>query len=388
MLRKSLLFAVPTMVLAGCGGSEPPQPTMMGGNTDMMMSSGSLGTGPARGSVAAKQPDLGQDAVLNGYKIFNNNDPYSKNVEKLGVDPNSDKILAKIGVDKTLALGFGAVGKDKDKKPFGIPYVVVSGDAPRVAVTFGQPKVSDAGPYPFPLQMQLETATDPHAIVIDRDGQKLYETSATAADGAGFKANVGAVWDLRSYSPRKPGQPSADSSGLPIFPGLLRYEEVNSQASTQPVAPSQPGLPQPLPQQQQLPLDHALRFTLSTVSKGYVTPATASAGTSTDENLPPMGMVLRLKKSYDISKFPASAQVVLKALKKYGMILAEVGPDLTISGTPDPRWNDAEMSTLEKVKASDFEVIRLGAMQGLKDDPKAKEAPKVSSPPTAPTAKS
>lgn len=335
--------------LWSCGGTDQ-QPAVLGAGTDPMMSggsamaaNGSLGSGAAKGSALKKQPDLGLDADLNGFQPFDSKSDWNKPVEKSDVDPNSDKIIAKIGKDKAVQVEFGA-SSNKDNKPFGIPYTVVSGDAPRVTVAFTS-KDADPGPYPFPLMMPIEPDKDAHAIVIDRDGLKAYETSGTTVDGSGFKATSGAIWDLRRDTPRKPGVMSADASGLPIFPGLIRYDEVSDLKS----------------------IDHALRFTLSTLSKGYVAPATRSVGTSEDADLPPVGMRIRLKKSVDISKYPSSMKIILKAMKKYGMILSDAGPDLGISGTPDMHWDDKDLSTLTQLTAKDFEVVKMPKVQGLKD---------------------
>ena len=305
------------------------------------MPNGSLGTGAAKGNVAKRQPDLGVDASLNGFEPFDSRSDWNKPVDKAAVDSSSDKIIEKIGKDKPLVVQFGAAGKDG--KPFGIPYTIVAGDAPRVDVSFTS-KDADAGPYPFPQMMPIEPGTGGHAIVIDRDGLKAYETSGTVPDGAGFKATSGAVWDLRSDSPRKTGLMSADASGLPIFPGLVRYDEVNDAKE----------------------IDHALRLTLATVGKGYVSPATRSAGTSEEKDMPPMGMHLRLKKSFKDSKYPSSVKVLLKAMKRYGVIVSNTGADLGLDGTPDLHWNDKDLATLAQIKASDFEVVHMGPVQGLK----------------------
>jgi hypothetical protein len=339
------LLAPLIVALAGCGGTDP-QPTMMGAGADPLsggaMPNGSLGTGAAKGNVAKREPDLGVDATLNGFEPFDSRSAWNKKVDKAKVDPDSDKIIAKIGKDKPLVVQFGAAGKDE--KPFGIPYTVVAGDAPRVAVAFTS-KDADAGPYPFPQMMPIEPGTAAHAIVIDRDGLKAYETSGTQVDGAGFKATSGAVWDLRSDNPRKTGVMSADPSGLPVFVGLVRYDEVNDAKE----------------------IDHALRITLSEVSKGYVAPATRSVGTSDDKDLPPMGIHLRLKKSFkESSKYSPAVKVILAAMKKYGVIVSDTGATLGLSGTPDLHWNDKDLAALSDVKADDFEVVTMGPVQGIK----------------------
>jgi hypothetical protein len=352
-LSRWLRFSPALLLFWGCGGSES-QPTVLGAGADPLsggsMPNGSLGSGATKGVAAKKQPDLGVDAALNGFQPFDSKSAWNKAVEKSEVDANSDKIIAKIGKDKTVSVGFGAA--NKDGKPFGIPYTVVSGDAPRVAITFTS-KDADSGPYPFPLMMPIEPGTGGHAIVIDRDGLKAYETSGTAVDGTGFKATSGAIWDLRSDNARKAGVMSADPSGLPVFPGLIRFDEVSDAKE----------------------IDHALRFTLATVSKGYVLPATRSSGTADDADLPPMGMRVRLKKGVDISKYASSVKPILKALKKYGMVLADTGTDWGLSGTPDMHWDDKDLATLAQLKGSDFEVVKMPTVQGLKDTAATTAAP-------------
>jgi hypothetical protein len=301
---------------------------------DPMAANGSLGTGPAKGNLTKKQPDLGLNANLNGFKIFDDASFWNKNVEKAAVDPNSDKIIAKIGKDKALTPTFGASGPNKT--PFGIPYVVVSADAPKVSVTFSDDKASSPGPYPYPLQMPIETGGHAHAIVIDRDTQKLYETMGTKPDGANYDATSGAVWDLRTNMARKPTQEAADPSGLPVFPGLLRFEEAQDIKG----------------------INHPLRVTLATISKLSVLPATRSDGTGTDPDLPPMGTQFRLKKSFKITTFSPNNQAILTALKKYGMILSDTGTDFGLSGTPDAHWMDEDLANLKKVTVGDFEVLK------------------------------
>jgi hypothetical protein len=319
------------------------------------MPNGSLGTGASKGNAARKQPDLGVDASLNGLALFDQKSDWNKSIDKAPVDPDSDKIIEKIGKDQPLVLGFGASGKDG--KPFGIPYTVVSGDAPRAAITFTY-KDADPGPYPFPLMMPIEPGAGGHAIVVDRDGLKAYEASGVTADGPGFKATSGAVWDLRDSTLRKAGEMSADASGLPVLPGLIRYDEVNDQRE----------------------IAHALRFTAATLAKGYVAPATRSVGTKVEQYLPPAGMRVRLKKSFDDSKYPTLDKVILKAMKKYGMILADAGTNWGVSGTPDMHWNDKDLASLAQLKGSDFEVVKIGTVQGLKDEPAKTDASKATKP--------
>ncbi|PKL76829.1 MAG: hypothetical protein CVV27_08310, partial [Candidatus Melainabacteria bacterium HGW-Melainabacteria-1] len=202
---------------------------------------------------------------------------------------------------------------------------------------------SDPGPYPIPADAPIEggaNATgDRHILVIDRDNQKLYELFYAFPDGSGgFRAASGAVFDLNSNALRPAGWTSADAAGLPILPGLVRYDEVVEQGE----------------------IRHALRFTASRTRRAYIHPARHYASSNTSASLPPMGLRVRLKASVDISAYPASAQVILRALKKYGMILADNGSNWYVSGTADARWNDSEMNTLKNIRGRDFEVVETG----------------------------
>ena len=258
------------------------------------------------------------------------------------MDPNSKALLASIGLDKPLHPDFGTTYKGA---PSGIPYVVVSGNQARVPVEFKWPDESDPGPYPIPLDAPIEGGPegrgDRHVLVIDRDNWMLYELfSARPVDGgARWQAGSGAIFDLKANKTRPAGWTSADAAGLPIFPGLVRYDEVM--------------------QRKEIP--HALRFTCVRTRRAYVPPATHFASKLTDPNLPPMGMRVRLRADYDISPFPPPVQVILRCIKKHGMILADNGGDFFISGSPDPRWNDEELRALKRVKGSDLEVIAMPA---------------------------
>ncbi|HEY0171452.1 MAG TPA: hypothetical protein VGB98_10550 [Pyrinomonadaceae bacterium] len=203
---------------------------------------------------------------------------------------------------------------------------------------------SDPGPYPVPPDAPIEGGPsgtgDRHVIVIDRDNWKLYELFSAFPSGAGWRAASGAVFDLNSNAVRPAGWTSADAAGLPVFPGLVRYDEVFGRRE----------------------IPHALRFTAARTRRGYVHPARHFASSNTDPNLPPMGMRVRLKASYDISGFSPAMQVVLRALKKHGMILADNGSNWYLSGAPDPRWNDDELRTLKTLRGSDFEVVKMGTV--------------------------
>jgi hypothetical protein len=229
--------------------------------------------------------------------------------------------------------------------PSGIPYVVVSGKQPRAPVRFRYADESDPGPYPVtpdaPIEGGPRADGDRHVLVLDRDNWKLYEIFSAYPDGrGGWKAGSGAIFDLKNPRPRPAGWTSADAAGLPILPGLVRYDEAVEAKE----------------------IKHALRFTVDHTRRAYVHPATHFASAKTDPDLPPMGMRVRLKASFDVTPYPPECQVILRALQKYGMIVADNGGQWFVSGAPDPRWNDQNLHELKKVKGRDFEVVKMGKL--------------------------
>jgi hypothetical protein len=283
---------------------------------------------------------LGINASFGGKRLLPDDNPWNQDISKEPVDPNSANLIKSIGFNKPLHPDFGTT---YNGAPNGIPYVIVSGTQKKVPVKFGYADESDPGPYPIPVDAPIEggpkSKDDRHILVVDRDNWKLYETFSSYPDGAGgWKAGSGAIFDLKSNKLRPAGWTSADAAGLPILPGLVRYDEVVEQKK----------------------IEHAVRFTIVKSRRGYVYPATHFASAKTDVNLPPMGMRARLKADYNIAGFPAEVQVILRALQKYGMIVADNGGDWFISGAPDPRWNDDNLRALKKVKGSAFEVVKMG----------------------------
>jgi hypothetical protein len=274
--------------------------------------------------------------------VFPPDNAWNRDVSTDAVDPNSANLIATCGATRSLHPDFGTV---YDGVPWGIPYVTVSASQPRVPVSFYYEDDSDAGPYPIPAQAPIEggaaSSGDRHVIVVDVDNWKLYELfdARPVNGGASWTAGSGAIFDLSSNAMRPAGWTSADAAGLPIFAGLARYDEVASGA-----------------------IKHALRFTCPTTRRAYIPPARHYASSQTSPNLPPMGMRVRLKASVDISTFPPDVQVILTALKKYGMILADNGSGFFVSGAPDPRWNDANIDTMKRIKGSDFEVVLMTGM--------------------------
>ncbi|MEZ6065396.1 MAG: hypothetical protein R3B90_06725 [Planctomycetaceae bacterium] len=285
---------------------------------------------------------LGVGASLGGLRPFPADNAWNQEITNAPVDPMSDAILSTIGFDRGLHPDIGS-GEWEGCK-IGIPYVVVSAAQPMVPVEFTEyGDESDPGPYPLPIGTPIEGAprddADRHAIVIDRDNWKLYELSYAYETGAGWTGHCGAVFDLSKHPSRPAGWTSADAAGLPIFPGLVRYDEVAAGE-----------------------IRHALRFTLSRTRRAYVPPASHWASRERNALLPPMGMRVRLKADVDITGYPRDVQVILRALQKYGMILADNGSDWFISGAPDERWDNDALHVLKKIKGSDFEVLRMDGL--------------------------
>jgi hypothetical protein len=299
---------------------------------------------PAPSPTPTGVPDLGPGASLHGRRVFPANNPWNEDISTMLVDPNSANLIASIGLNTGLHADFGTVFNGV---PNGIPYVVVAGSQPLVPINYtAYGDESDPGPYPVPPSAPIEggpgSSGDRHVIVIDRDNWKLYELGYAFPlnNGTTWNANCGAVFDLNSNAQRPAGWTSADAAGLPIFPGLVRYDEVFEQGV----------------------IAHALRFTVRNSRRAYVYPASHFASTLTSTNLPPMGMRVRLKTSFDISGFSPTMQVILRALKQYGMIVADNGSNWYISGAPDPRWSDNDLQTLSAIKGSNFEVVQMGTL--------------------------
>jgi hypothetical protein len=271
--------------------------------------------------------------------VFPTDNAWNRDISTEPVDSNSSNLIASCGAMRSLHPDFGTT---YDGVPWGIPYVTVRGNQPRAPVTFAYDDESDPGPYPIPTDAPIEggpaSSGDRHVIVIDIDNWKLYELfdARPVNGGTSWTAGSGAVFDLGSNAMRPEGWTSADAAGLPIFAGLARYDEVAAGV-----------------------ISHALRFTCPTTRRAYVPPARHYASSQTNPDLPPMGMRVRLKAGVDISTFPTDVQVILTALRKYGMILADNGGGFFVSGAPDIRWNDANIDTMKRIKGSDFEVVRM-----------------------------
>ncbi len=261
---------------------------------------------------------------------------WNARVDGLPVDAHSAAYIATIGAATGMHADFGA---NWNGGPFGIPYTTVPGTQPRVAVTFDYDDESDPGPYPIPPDAPIEGGADSdgdrHVLVVDRDHCVLYEMwNAWPQPDGSWHAGSGAVFDLTSNALRPTGWTSADAAGLPILPGLVRYDEVASGE-----------------------IKHALRFTAPRTRRAYVWPARHFASSLTAEEYPPMGQRFRLRAGFDLSGFSPPVQVILRALQQYGMFLADNGSAWYLSGAPDARWDDDVLRELSRVKGADFEAV-------------------------------
>ena len=264
--------------------------------------------------------------------VFPKSNPWNRRVDRLPVARNSAAIIASIGVNTGLHADFGS--GLWEGRPIGIPFDVVRRKTPRSRVTFEYSDESDHVGYPIPKRVHIEGGSDHHALLVDRSACRLYELGGLERLGGRWHAWAGATWSLRSNKLRPAGWTSADAAGLPIFPGLARYDEVWRGV-----------------------IDHALRFTVERTRRAYLYPARHYASSLTDPNLPPMGLRVRLKASFDLRPFPRQARIVLVALKRYGMIVADNGSNWYITGAPSPGWSNDQLHTLGRVKGSDFEVV-------------------------------
>jgi hypothetical protein len=278
------------------------------------------------GSGAGESPEIA------GCPLFPISSPWNQPVDKLPVAKDSAAIIRSIGLDSPVHADFGS--GLYDGQIIGIPYNVVSSAQPKVRVSFEYADESDKGPYPIPPTPKIEGGSDHHILIVDKDSCRLYELGGAQRTASGWHAWAGAIWSLRSNALRPATWTSADAAGLPILPGLARYDEVADGAT-----------------------QHALRFTAERTRRAFVYPARHYASDSTDPSLPPMGLRVRLKASFHTKGFPPQSRIVLEALKRYGMILADNGSPWYITGAPDPHWSNDDLHSLGRLTGADFEVV-------------------------------
>lgn len=312
---------VAAAAIVACGGSDQSSST----------DPGATGENPG-----AQSGDT--SSTLNNRRPFPADNPWNTDISKSAVDPNSATLIASCGL-RNLHPDFGTV---YDGAPNGIPFVTVHSSQAKVPVTFDYADESDPGPYPIPPNAPIEGGSssdgDRHVIVVDLDAWKLYELydAHPLNGGASWHAGSGAVFDLNSNALRPAGWTSADAAGLPIFPGLVRYDEAAIAHA----------------------IHHALRFTCPRTRKAYVSPARHYASNDTSSALPPMGMRVRLKATFDTSGFTPTIRAILRSMMHYGMFVADNGSGWYVSGAPDSRWSDDELAALARVPSSAFEVIK------------------------------
>ncbi len=285
----------------------------------------------------------GQGASLGGFLPFPSDNLWNKDISSASVDPNSAAIINYIGPSIGIHPDFGQ--GEYNGSYMGIPYTIVDSTQPLIPINYqAYGSESDPGPMPIPLTAPIEGYPNPgsgdrHVLVLDKSNCFLYELYSSYPQSSSWNADSGAVWDLLADEQRPYTWTSADAAGLPIFPGLVRYDEVAAGA-----------------------IHHAIRFTLQNSSAGFIPPASHWASTTSNANALPMGARLRLKASFDVSSYSATNQVILNAMKKYGLILADNGSSMYISGAPDDRWNNSDLHLLNGATASDFEVLTLSPL--------------------------
>jgi len=267
--------------------------------------------------------------------VFPASNALNADISRAPVDAGSAAYVASIGLGGHLHPDFGT------NPGYGIPYTVVASRQPKVPIRFTEYGAeSDPGPYPVPPGAPVEgagEAGDRHVLVLQRGSCRLYELYSASRSGQGWEAGSGAVFNLRGNALRPAGWTSADAAGLPILPLLVRYPEVRGGR-----------------------IDHALRVTVQRTQRAYISPARHLASSSSDPSLPPMGLRLRLKAGFNLAGFRGQTLVILRALKRYGLIVADNGSSWYITGAPDPRWNDADLHQLGSVPGSAFEAVRTG----------------------------
>ena len=310
--------------------THPAAPTAVGPTSNHSVNPPVL-VRPSRTLPVLPPQTVGGSASIAGCPLFPANNPWRQPIAHAAVNPRSAAWVASIGGGRFLHPDFGS------NPSYGIPYSTVPAGQPKLPVHFtGYPAESDPGPYPIPPGARIEAGGDAHLLVASGDCH-LYELYGAAHSTAGWSAQSGAIFDLKSNALRPTGWTSADAAGLPILPGLVRRDEVQSGH-----------------------IDHALRFTIARTQRGFISPATHQAGATTDPNVAPMGARFRLKASFDLTSYHGAARVILQCLKTYGMFVADNGSDWYLSGATDTGWNDTDLDQLKQVPGSAFEAIDSG----------------------------
>lgn len=323
----------------GCSSeSDGADATDSNGGASSGGSSASGGSGSGTGGGSSTP---GNAPSIDGCSIFPDDNAWNQDVSGLPVHPRSDAIVDSLGRDENVHPDFGTVW---DGAPIGIPFVLVDGSQEGVTIDYvAYGDESDPGPFPIPLDAPIEGGPDSdgdrHVIALDTENCRLYELYRGFPQSDAWNADSGVEWDLSTNDSHPAGCTSADAAGLPIFPGLVRYEEVVEEGE----------------------IRHAIRFTVERSRRAYVAPATHYASDDTDESLPAMGERFRMKANYDCSSFSTEAQVVCTALKKHGLIVADNGSNWYLSGAPDPRWDDDALGDLKQIEGDAFEVVDTGA---------------------------
>lgn len=292
--------------------------------------------------------------TLAGCPVFPANDIWNTPIDTLPVHQRSGAYIASIGVGTTLHPDFGS--GTWDGGPIGIPFTTVPGNQTKVGISFDYSSESDPGPYPIPPGMPIEGGSaadgDRHILILDRDNCVLYEAFyAFPQQNGTWHAGSGAVFNLNSHALRPSGWTSADAAGLPILPGLVRYDEVAAGE-----------------------IQHAIRFTASRTQKAFLWPARHFASSDTNPDRPPMGLRVRLKANFNISGFSPQVQVILRAMKKYGLILADNGSDWYVSGAPDERWNNDMLRELKQISGTNFEAVDVSSLMIQPNSSEARSA--------------
>jgi hypothetical protein len=313
---------------------------LMPGCKKPVSSNGNGNSNPPTGGAAC----TASKADAENIQIFPADNPWNLDISTAAIDPYNAQIIAGFSTNVIKAdFGSGLW----DGVPIGIPYTVVCGDQTKYSITFrangydgNYSDESDAGLYPIPLNTAIEGngSGDSHVIAVDKENKILYELYNASINNGHWEASSGAIFDLKTNVLRPDGWTSADAAGLPIFPGLVRYEEILKGV-----------------------VDHPIRFTLPSakVKPAYISPARHKVNSSGGQTSSlPFGARIRLKANFDISGYSATNQIILRAMKKYGLILADIGSNLYITGSPDERWNNDDLQKLGQVHGSDFEVVK------------------------------